>query len=204
MKPIETKKIDLQDVLEFATKKHEGQFRDDGKPYITHPIRVAKIVDEYKGKFSKNREAIVAAALLHDTLEDTYTSYRELKEHFGELVASMVMEVTTATCVPKLIGKGHYLAEKMQMMTNYALVIKLADRLDNLRDIELTKKEKRERTIDDTIFILQYLEKRRNFTTAQQNLAKQIKLQINILRNQKVFSVDDEQPKQSDANITQK
>lgn len=193
MKPIETKQINLDEVLEFAKQKHAGQMRDDGRPYITHPVRVAKIVDEYKGKYSKNRDAIVAAALLHDTLEDTYTSYRELKEKFGELVASMVMEVSTASCVPKLIGKGQYLAEKMQMMTSYALVIKLADRLDNLRDLDGTSQDKKQRTIDDTIFILQYLEKRRNFTKAQQALVDLIKLQINKLKNQQVFSVESAQ-----------
>ena len=89
--------IDYDYVLEFATKKHAGQFRADGKtPYIVHPIKVAEIVRRVKQ--SADIDYIVAAALLHDTLEDTYTSYQELKDEFGEMVASMVMEVTTASC----------------------------------------------------------------------------------------------------------
>lgn len=183
------KPIDLADVLKFATEKHKGQLRDSGEPYINHPIRVSKIVDEFKGKTSQNREILLAAALLHDTLEDTYTSYRELKEHYGEIVASVVEELTTAPGVPKMIGKGLYLAEKMQMMTSYALVIKLADRYDNICDLLHTSADKRERTINDTIFIIDYLEKHRNLTDAQNGIEQKIKLKINELTGKEIYSV---------------
>ena len=52
------KPIDLQKVLEFATEKHKGQKRDDNKDYIIHPMRVAEIVDEHKGKYSKNYSSL--------------------------------------------------------------------------------------------------------------------------------------------------
>ena len=175
------KPIDLDEVLKFATEKHKGQKRDDGKDYIVHPIRVAKLVDEYKAKYSQNREVIVAAALLHDTLEDTYTSYRELKEKFGEVVASIVQELTTAKYGSKMIGKGLYLAEKMQMMTNYALTIKLADRYDNLCDLDKCSEDKIKRTINDTEYILDYLEKHRNLTKSQQIFTKLIKNRLEEL-----------------------
>lgn len=177
------KPIDLKKVLEFATQKHKGQIRDDGTEYITHPIRVAKLVDKYKGQYSKNREVLIAAALLHDTLEDTYTSARELKDNFGIMVASIVQELTTAPYVPKIIGKGLYLAEKMQMMTNYALTIKLADRLDNLCDLDKCTTQKIVRTVNDTLFILDYLEKRRTFTKSQAELSQAIKAQLDILQS---------------------
>ena len=180
------KPIDLDEVLKFATEKHKGQKRDDGKDYIVHPIRVAKLVDEYKAKYSQNREVIVAAALLHDTLEDTYTSYRELKEKFGEVVASIVQELTTAKYGSKMIGKGLYLAEKMQMMTNYALTIKLADRYDNLCDLDKCSENKIKRTINDTEYILDYLEKRRNFTKSQQIFIKLIKSKLEELEQKQV------------------
>lgn len=176
-------KIDLNEVLEFATQKHKGQKRDDGQDYIIHPIRVSKIVDEYKAKDSQNRDILLAASLLHDTLEDTYTSYRELEEHFGKEVASIVEELTTAPFVPKMIGKGLYLAEKMQMMTNYALTIKLADRLDNLCDLENCTVKKVVKTVNDTKFILDYLSKRRTFTKSQLKLVDAIKTQLNVLEN---------------------
>ena len=169
------KKIDLEEVLRFATEKHKGQKRDNGVDYIIHPIRVAELVDKYKGKESQNREILLAAALLHDTLEDTYTSYRELEENFGPVVASIVQELTTAKYGSKMIGKGLYLAEKMQMMTNYALTIKLADRYDNLCDLSNCTEEKQKRTINDTKYILDYLEKRRTFTKSQQTLTNLIK-----------------------------
>ena len=65
------KEINLDEVLRFAKEKHKGQKRDDGQEYITHPIRVAKIIYDYKAKYSSNKEVLIAAALLHDTLEDT-------------------------------------------------------------------------------------------------------------------------------------
>ena len=126
---------------------------------------------------------MIAAALLHDTLEDTYTSARELKDNFGIMVASIVQELTTAPYVPKIIGKGLYLAEKMQMMTNYALTIKLADRLDNLCDLDKCTPQKIVRTVNDTLFILDYLEKRRTFTKSQAELSQAIKAQLDILQS---------------------
>lgn len=169
--------ISYNHVLEFATQKHEGQFRADGvTPYIEHPIRVAEIVKKYK--HSKNIEYIIAAALLHDTLEDTYTSYKELKDNFGEVVASMVMEVTSASFMPILYGKGSYLKHKMQYMSHYALVIKLADRLANLLDIKTLPKEKQQKLIRDTVEIVEYLETKRELTPAQQSILDEIKNEV--------------------------
>ena len=165
------------DVVKFATEKHAGQFRADGiTPYINHPLKVAELVKKYK--ISKNIELIMAAAVLHDTLEDTYTSYRELEDKFGEIVASMVMEVTSASYMPKLVGKGSYLKEKMCMMSNYALVIKLADRLANIIDSKNLSTERYEKTKFDTIEILEYLETKRTLTVAQIDLCNAIKNQI--------------------------
>ena len=172
--------LDLNEVLEFAKEKHKGQKRDDGRDYIIHPMRVAKIVDDYKGKNSSNRKVLFAAALLHDTLEDTYTSYRELVENFGEYVASLVLELTTAKYACNYIGKAQYLEEKMEHMTSYALTIKLADRLDNLTDMAGCKPEKQQKMINDTIYILSHLEKNRELTKSQQELSKAIKKEINL------------------------
>ena len=175
------KDFEIEDVLRFATEKHKGQKRDGGEDYISHPIRVAKIVDEYKAKNSLNKKVLIAAALLHDTLEDTYTSYNEIVDNFGEIVASIVMELTTAKYGCKIIGKAQYLAEKMQFMTNYALFIKLADRLDNLCDMKGCTEEKKQRTIKDTIYIMDYLQKRRTLTKSQKKLADSIKQQIDLM-----------------------
>ncbi len=172
--------LDYDYVLNYATKKHEGQFRDDGKtPYIEHPKKVAALVKQYKQ--SKNIDAIVAAALLHDTLEDTYTSYKELKEEFGEMVASMVVEVTSAKIVPTLMGKGRYLKHKMKWMSPYALVIKLADRLANLQDCTGITEEKKERLKQDTIEIVEFLNKIETLTTAHNALIAEIEKELQKL-----------------------
>ena len=64
--------IDIDEVLRFARERHQGQMRSDGQEYISHPIRVSEIVAKFKP--SQNANIIKAGALLHDVLEDTYTS----------------------------------------------------------------------------------------------------------------------------------
>ena len=184
---IENKKeIDLNEVLAFVTEKHKGQKRDNGDDYIVHPIRVAKMIDKYKGQYSKNRNELYAAALLHDTLEDTYTSFRELCDKFGIVVASLVQELTTAPYATVIKTKAKYLAEKMASMTTYALLIKLADRYDNISDFEGTPKEKIIRTINDTKYIIDHITQFAKITRSQQIFIDLIKdkLQYYDLQNE--------------------
>lgn len=172
--------IDYDEVLKFATKKHEGQFRADGKtPYIEHPIKVAELLLKYKK--SRNIDLIIAAGLLHDTLEDTYTSYRELLDNFGEIVASMVMEVTTASYMPRLMGKGNYLKHKMLDMSNYSLCIKLADRMANIMDSHNLPLERKQKTISDTYEIIEFLEKNRTLTETHQCMINDIRCELEKL-----------------------
>ena len=178
--------LDINEVLEFATERHKGQMRTDGSMYITHPIRVSEIVEKYKP--STNKNILQAGALLHDVLEDTYTSYRELKDRFGLVVASLVMEVTSSDFVSKMVGKQVYLAHKMQYMSSYALVIKLADRLDNLMDMNGMPVEKIKKTFFDTIYMINFIETKRNLTEAQANLVQAIRDQLTILNDQYQFT----------------
>ena len=158
----------------FAKKKHKGQMRDGGEDYIIHPIRVARIVLE--NKRSSNITTHLCSALLHDTIEDTYTSYKELQENFGETIASLVMELSTASCACKIEGKKNYLCHKMEHMTSYALYVKLADRLDNITDLDHSPEEKRQRMYQETKEIIDYLSKTITFTSSQQKLVEKIKL----------------------------
>ena len=169
---------EIEKAYAFAESKHKGQFRDDGSPYITHPVRVAELTRTYKP--STNAKMLYIAALLHDTLEDTYTSYRELEDNFGADVASLVMELSTAAQVPHILkgGKAEYLSHKMENMTNYALFIKLCDRLDNLRDIKSTTEEKKKRMYNDTRIIMDYLHQKRPFTSSQNVIAKLIEKEL--------------------------
>ncbi len=180
--------INIDEVLRFARERHQGQLRSDGQEYITHPIRVSEIVTKFKP--SQNSNILKAGALLHDVLEDTYTSYREIQDRFGEVVASLVMEVTSSTFMPKLVGKQIYLAHKMQYMSSYALIIKLADRLDNISDLKGLKEEKIKKTFFDTIYMINYIESKRNLTTAQQNLADAIRLKLKDINDKYSFTLN--------------
>lgn len=180
--------INIDEVLAFATERHKGQVRADGSDYITHPLRVSKLVAEYKP--SRNGNILAAGALLHDILEDTYTSYKELCDRFGIVVASLVMEVTSSGFMPKLVGKRFYLAHKMQYMSSYALVIKLADRLDNLTDMSAVALEKIKRTYFDTIYMINYLEGKRNLTEPQKSLIMAIRGKLEEINKEYQLSND--------------
>ena len=178
--------INIEEVLAFAKERHKGQLRADGQEYVTHPIRVSNLVTKFKP--SQNSKILQAGALLHDVLEDTYTSYRELEDRFGEIVASLVMEVTSSTFMPKLVGKQIYLAHKMQYMSSYALIIKLADRLDNISDLRGLKEDKIKKTFFDTIYMINFIENKRILTAAQSNLIEAIRAKLADINNIYNFS----------------
>ena len=180
--------LDIEAILEFAKERHAGQTRADGSPYVNHPIRVSEIVAKYKP--SSNSNILKAGALLHDVLEDTYTSYRELIDKFGLVVASLVMEVTSSDFVSKMVGKQIYLSHKMRYMSSYALVIKLADRLDNLTDVHALPVAKIQKTFFDTIYMLNYIETKRILTKPQENLVNAIRLRLKDINNEYKFTTN--------------
>ena len=180
--------LDIEAILEFAKERHAGQTRADGSPYVNHPIRVSEIVAKYKP--SSNSNILKAGALLHDVLEDTYTSYRELIDKFGLVVASLVMEVTSSDFVSKMVGKQIYLSHKMRYMSSYALVIKLADRLDNLTDVHALPVAKIQKTFFDTIYMLNYIETKRILTKSQENLVNAIRLRLKDINNEYKFTTN--------------
>lgn len=166
---------DLRQVLQFATKAHSGQTRSGGEPYIGHPVRVAQTIEKYKK--SHNIDALIAAAYLHDTIEDTDTTHEALHDLFGGLVASLVLELTSDLEEIKRVGKKEYLAKKMAHdMSSYGLVIKLADRLDNVQDIATAKSsEWRARYKAETEHILDYIEQNRVLSGTHKKLVGMIR-----------------------------
>jgi (p)ppGpp synthase/HD superfamily hydrolase len=161
---------DVKQALDFATNAHAGQTRSGGDPYIGHPVRVANIIKQFKD--SHNIDALISAAYLHDTIEDTDTTHHALHDLFGGLVASLVVELTSDVDQIKQVGKKEYLAKKMAHdMSSYALVIKLADRLDNVQDIATAKDAKwRARYRAETEHIMDYLERNRVLSGTHQKL----------------------------------
>jgi guanosine-3',5'-bis(diphosphate) 3'-pyrophosphohydrolase len=117
----------------FAATKHRDQRRKDAKasPYINHPIALADILWHIGGV---RDPMVIAAALLHDTIEDTQTTKAELRRVFGKEVASVVVEVTDDKKLPKERRKELQI-EHAAHLSKAAKLIKLADKICNLNDI---------------------------------------------------------------------
>lgn len=160
---------DAAKAIRFAAKKHRKQTRSDGTPYISHPVRVAQYIKKYKD--SHNLDALISAAYLHDTIEDTDTTHEDLKKMFGGLVASLVKELTSDEKEIERLGKTEYMSRKMTGMSSWALAIKLADRLDNVQDIATAKTPAwRQKYKKETESVLSRLEKERVLTGSHKKI----------------------------------
>lgn len=163
--------------LKYAIKAHQGQFRSDGSPYVKHPERVAEFVKKFKK--SKNLDALISAAFLHDTIEDTHTTHEDLEKMFGGLVASLVKELTSDKNKISEIGKTEYLSQKLAKMSSWALVIKLADRLDNVQDIATAKTpEWRRKYRAETEAVLKRLEADRELSQTHKKIIRAIRKKL--------------------------
>ena len=171
-----------EEALQYATQAHAGQTRSGGDPYITHPMRVADHIRQYKQ--SHNLDALISAAYLHDTIEDTDTTQEALHDLFGGLVASLVKELTSDPEQIKKMGKAAYLSHKMAVMSSYGLVIKLADRLDNVKDITTARTPQwRAKYAAETNQILDYIEKTRALSGTHKKLISLIRAKLAEIDN---------------------
>ncbi len=123
----------LFDALAFAAHKHRAQRRKDieASPYINHPIALADVLANEGGV---EDGATLCAAVLHDTIEDTETTYEELRERFGKEIADVVMEVSDDKDLDKAVRKERQV-EHSPNLSGRAKLVKLADKICNLRDI---------------------------------------------------------------------
>lgn len=174
---------ELDSALIFATKKHKGIMRKTGEEYINHPIRVANYVEEFKT--SSHLEELKKAAYLHDTIEDTNTSYYELVNEFGPLVASLVLELTIDEDMKNLIGKTKYLEIKMKNMSS-SLVIKLCDRLDNVSDLDSLDTKFREKYTKETLEIIEYLVQNRRLSNTHIKIIQRIMKTLSRVMNMQI------------------
>lgn len=142
---------DVERAFAAASRAHEGQMRKSGDAYITHPVAVAQILAE----LGLNSETVIAA-LLHDTVEDTNYSLKQIKAEFGDQVSALVDGVTK---LDKLIYGPTAEAETVRKMVVAmsrdirVLVIKLADRLHNARTWKYVSAENAERKARETLDI---------------------------------------------------
>jgi len=123
----------LFDTLAFAAHKHRAQRRKDkeASPYINHPIALADVLANEGGV---EDPVTLCAALLHDTIEDTRTTYQELRKAFGKEIADVVMEVTDDKSLRKYVRKRRQI-EHAPYLSRRAKLVKLADKICNLRDV---------------------------------------------------------------------
>lgn len=119
--------------LRFSAEKHSDQRRRDSKssPYINHPIQVAETLWKVGGV---RDDALLVAAILHDTIEDTDATPEEIKREFGEEVLGLVLEVTDDKSLPKEVRKQLQI-ENAAKKSPKAKLLKLADKLCNVHDL---------------------------------------------------------------------
>ena len=143
----------LADAYAFGEQMHDGQMRQSGEPYFTHPVAVAMLLAE-----QQMDDATIVTALLHDTIEDTKASYAEVEKRFGREIAELVDGVTKLTNL-QLHSTETKQAEnfrKLFMATSRDLrvtLVKLADRLHNMRTIKAMKPEKQAQKSRETMDI---------------------------------------------------
>ena len=143
------------EAMEFAAKKHEGQKRKDGTPYIYHPLRVARIVSE--AGFGE-KHCIVA--LLHDVLEDTDAEEDEIRKMFGSDILEAVKLVTRPDGMKEEVYTSQIL-EGSGLVGEMAAAVKNADKIHNLQDLPFYGNVGEKRT--NQAFADRYLEKSRNY-----------------------------------------
>lgn len=123
----------ILNAADFAAEKHRDQRRKNGDvPYIDHPLAVARSLAV---EADVTDPTVLAAALLHDTLEDTATAFDELVREFGAAVAGVVREITDDRRLPKAERKRQQVLHAREL-SHAARLVKLADKLDNLRDLQ--------------------------------------------------------------------
>ncbi len=144
----------LNKAYEFALKAHKTQKRDEGIPYIIHPVAVANILTDLKLD-----SATITTGLLHDTIEDTYATYDTIKEEFGQEVADLVDGVTKISEFENQAVQNSKAENfrKLILATSKdirVLLVKIADRLHNMRTINFIKdKNKQTRIATETMEI---------------------------------------------------
>lgn len=143
----------LERVYQFAEEAHHGQRRLTGEPYVTHPLEVALILTTIQAD-----PVCVAAALLHDTVEDTPVEIADIRQQFGPTIAALVEGVTKLKRLDFSSKREEQARNLRKMLLAMAedirvLIIKLADRLHNLRTLDPLPPEQQEATASETLHI---------------------------------------------------
>lgn len=141
----------IKDAYQLANEKHKGQFRKSGEPYINHPLHVALLLSEYN-----TGPQTIAAGLLHDVVEDTDVTLDQVKQQFGEDVAKIVDGVTKISKLKymtkeKVLAKSHQKILLAMAKDVRVILVKLVDRLHNMRTMQFQSPEKQKRIAQETL-----------------------------------------------------
>ena len=141
----------IERAYRFAEKKHEGQFRKSGDPYISHCLGVADILAELQVG-----PQTICAGLLHDTIEDTGTSREEIEQEFGKEIGNLVEALTKVTRLSdyknvEFTAENHRKIFVAMAKDVRAIIVKLADRLHNMRTLQFQPEEKQRRISKETL-----------------------------------------------------
>ena len=150
----ETDRDFIRRAYEFAAAAHEGQKRLTGDDYVTHPLAVAKLLSELEID-----DATLAAALLHDVVEDTGQDLAKVREEFGDEIAVLVDGVTKLRRIQFDSGREHQAENLRRMLLAMAqdlrvILIKLADRLHNMSTLDPLPEERRREVAQETLQIM--------------------------------------------------
>ncbi len=177
----------IEKAFNFAEKKHLGQLRDDGNDYFTHPIAVAEILV----RMGLDSSTIITA-LLHDVVEDSSVTLEEIKNLFGDEISNLVNGVTKLTKIELKFGLAH--AENFRKLLISSsddirvLIVKLADRLHNIRTITGIKDEKRKKKIcKETLEIYAPLAERLGIIGIQSELEEKC---FSVINNETRISIE--------------
>lgn len=144
----------VEKAYNYAKKMHEGQTRSSGEPYYTHPVEVAQILAEMRMDVTT-----VVTAILHDTIEDTPATYEDIKKEFGHDVAELVNGVSKLTRIESQTVEGKQAENFRKLLLAMSedirvLLVKLSDRLHNMRTMDGVKnQDKRRRIASETLDI---------------------------------------------------
>lgn len=166
----------LERAISFSNAAHTGQVRKgDRRPYITHPLAVMLLVFKYRS--SAKIIKLMVIALLHDVIEDCpHVNIQMIIDNFGQEIADGVLELTDDENEIKRIGKKLYQLLKWNDMTDDGFLIKLADRLHNLRDMTHIPTQSAMNQVKDTKWIIKRLD--RPLRPSHKKLIKAIKKEL--------------------------
>src|SRR5215216_4227913 len=137
----------------FSAFEHKGQVRHSGEPYLVHPLEVASILADMRLD-----PVAIAAGLLHDVVEDTLTTIEKIQEHFGPEVAHVVEGVTKISAIPFSSSEERQAENFRKMLLAMVddirvILVKLADRLHNMRTLSHMSEDRQQRTAQETLDI---------------------------------------------------